>query len=307
MIEWDIIGQQWINGLTLGSIYGLIAIGYTMVYGILGMINFAHGDIYMMGAYLTAIVLAVLGMQFTALHPITATVIAFVTVLPLIGLYGFAVERIAYRTLRHSTRLAPLISAIGVSIFLQNYVRLSQSARNQGVPILFEDEWKIGSAIHFIQVTPVQLAIFLITVCSMLGLTLLIHKTTLGRMMRATQQDRHMASILGVNTDLIIPFVFVIGGVLAAIASVLVTLNYGSFNFFIGFIIGVKAFTAAVLGGIGSLPGAMLGGLILGLAESLFAGFVSVEYKDVFAFSLLILILVLKPSGLLGRPQVEKV
>ncbi len=307
MIEWDIIGQQLINGLTLGSIYGLIAIGYTMVYGILGMINFAHGDIYMIGAYLTAIALAALGLPFTDLHPITSTLIAFTMVLPLTGLYGFVVERIAYSSLRNSTRLAPLISAIGVSIFLQNYVRLSQSARNQGVPILFEDEWKIGSALHFVQITPIQLAILLITLGSMFALTLLIQKTTLGRAMRATQQDRQMASILGVNTEAVIPLVFVIGGILAAIASVLVTLNYGSFNFFIGFIIGVKAFTAAVLGGIGSIPGAMLGGLLLGLAESLFAGFVSVEYKDVFAFSVLILILMIKPSGLLGRPQVEKV
>lgn len=307
MIEWDIVGQQLINGLTLGSIYGLIAIGYTMVYGILGMINFAHGDMYMIGAYLTAIVLATLGLPFTDLHPVTATLIAFTMVLPLTGLYGFVVERIAYRSLRQSTRLAPLISAIGVSIFLQNYVRLSQSARNQGVPILFEEEWKIGSALHFVQITNIQLAILVITLGSMFVLTWLVQKTTLGRAMRATQQDRQMATLLGINTEAVIPLVFVIGGVLAAIASVLVTLNYGSFNFFIGFIIGVKAFTAAVLGGIGSIPGAMLGGLLLGLAESLFAGFVSVEYKDVFAFSLLILILMIKPSGLLGRPQVEKV
>ncbi len=307
MIEWDIIGQQLINGLTLGSIYGLIAIGYTMVYGILGMINFAHGEIYMIGAYLTAIALAALGLPFTDVHPITSTLIAFTMVLPLTGLYGFVIERIAYRSLRHSTRLAPLISAIGVSIFLQNYVRLSQGARNQGVPILFEEEWKIGSTLHFVQITPVQLSILLITMLSMFALTLLIQKTPLGRSMRATQQDQQMAAILGVNTEAVIPLVFVIGGVLAAIASVLVTLNYGSFNFFIGFIIGVKAFTAAVLGGIGSIPGAMLGGLLLGLAESLFAGFVSVEYKDVFAFSVLILILMIKPAGLLGRPQVEKV
>ncbi len=307
MIEWDIIGQQWINGLTLGSIYGLVAIGYTMVYGILGMINFAHGDIYMIGAYLTAIILAVLGTQFTELYPFLAIILTFLLVLPLTGLYGFVVERIAYRSLRRSKRLAPLISAIGVSIFLQNYVRLSQGARTQGIPILFDSEWKIGSELYFVQITGVQLAILIITFFSMLGLSLLVHKTMLGRMMRATQQDRQMASILGVNTDKIIPLVFVIGATLAAIASVLVTLNYGSFNFFVGFILGIKAFTAAVLGGIGSIPGAMLGGLLLGLAESLFAGFVSVEYKDVFAFSLLILILVIKPSGLLGRPQVEKV
>lgn len=306
IMDWTFVGQQLINGLVLGSIYGLIAIGYTMVYGIIGMINFAHGDVYMVSAYLTAIFIALLALLGITALPLVL-IITLVLTLIITGLYGWTIERIAYRPLRHSTRLAPLISAIGMSILLQNYVRVSQGARSQGIPAMINEQLRFGTHDHYIQITYVQLIIIATTIISMLILTTMITKTKLGQAMRATQQDRQMANILGIPTDKIISLVFVVGAAMAGIAGVLVSLNYGSFNFFIGFVIGIKAFTAAVLGGIGSLPGAMLGGLVLGMSESLFSGFVNVDFKDVFAFSILILVLIFKPSGLLGTPDIEKV
>ncbi|OSM01772.1 ABC transporter permease subunit [Magnetofaba australis] len=301
-----VIAQQLVNGLVLGAIYGLIAVGYTMVYGIIGMINFAHGEIYMISAYLTAIFLAVLlsfGLNSVALALLLTLILAIVFT----GLYGYVIERIAYRPLRGSNRLAPLISAIGMSLVLQNYVRLSQGSRNQGAPALIEGAFRFGSDEHFVQITYIQSLIVIVSLISMGVLTWIIQRTALGRACRATQQDITMAQLLGVNTDRTISLVFVIGAAMAAVAGVLVTLNYGSFDFHIGFVTGIKAFTAAVLGGIGSLPGAMLGGLVLGLCESLFSGFVNTDYKDVFAFSILVLVLIFRPSGLLGRPAVEKV
>lgn len=300
------LGQQLVNGTILGTTYGLIAIGYTMVYGIIGMVNFAHGDIYMVSAYITAIVLAIMGWMGIPLVPL-GLLAALVGAMIITGLYGWVVERIAYKPLRNSPRLAPLISAIGISLILQNFVAISQGARNQAVPTAISGNLRFGGEEHFIQITYVQLAILVVSVAAMLALRYLIQKTSLGRACRATQQDMMMARILGINTDRVISSVFVIGSVMAAIGGFLVTLNYGSFDFYIGFKTGIKAFTAAVLGGIGSLPGAMLGGVILGLAEGLFSGFVNSDYKDVFAFSLLILVLIFRPSGLLGRPTVEKV
>ncbi len=301
-----IIGQQLLNGLTLGSIYGLIAIGYTMVYGIIGMINFAHGDIYMISAYLTAIILAVI-FSFGVTSLPFALLVTLLLTMVITGVYGWAIERVAYRPLRGSTRLAPLISAIGMSLVLQNYVQVSQGARNQGIPILIDGVVRLGGEEQFVQITHIQILIVLASFIGMGVLTYIIQKTSLGRQCRATQQDQKMAAILGINTNRIISTVFVIGSAMAALAGVLVTLNYGSFDFYIGFIIGIKAFTAAVLGGIGSLPGAMLGGIVLGMSEGLFAGFVSADYKDVFAFSLLVLVLIFRPSGLLGKPEIEKV
>lgn len=301
-----IIGQQVVNGLVLGAIYGIIAVGYTMVYGIIGMINFAHGEVYMVSAYLTAIFLAFFltsGVTVTPLAMGGALLLAMV----LTSLLGWSIERIAYRPLRRSTRLAPLISAIGISLVLQNFMRLSQGARGQGVPALIEGSLRLGSEGRFVQITYLQLLIIAVAVASMLALTWIIQSTSLGRACRATQQDRGMAQLLGVDTDRIISTVFVLGAAMAAVAGFLVTMNYGSFDFHIGFITGIKAFTAAVLGGIGSLPGALLGGVVLGLSESLFSGFVNTDYKDVFAFSLLVLVLIFRPSGLLGKPEVEKV
>jgi len=301
-----ILGQQLLNGLTLGAIYGLIAIGYTMVYGIIGMINFAHGDIYMISAYLTAIIMAVIFSFGITSLPVVLLVTLFLTIV-ITAIYGWTIERVAYRPLRGSTRLAPLISAIGMSLVLQSYVQVSQGARNQGVPILIDGVLRLGNEAHFVQITYIQILIVFASFIGMAGLTYLIMKTSLGRQCRATQQDRKMAAILGINTNRIISTVFVIGSSMAALAGVLVTLNYGSFDFYVGFVIGIKAFTAAVLGGIGSLPGAMLGGIVLGMSEGLFSGFVSSDYKDVFAFSLLVLVLIFRPSGLLGKPEIEKV
>lgn len=304
----DIIAQQLVNGVSLGAIYGLIAIGYTLVYGIIGMINFAHGDIYMISAYLTAIFLALCALLGITFLPIVLLFTLFATI-AITALYGWSIERIAYRPLRDSNRLAPLISAIGISLILQNYVQLAQGAKTQGVPSLLPGQIRIalGAEGHFFQITYTQILIIITALVSVWILTLVFQKTTLGRACRATQQDRLMAAMLGIDTDRIISIVFMMGAAMAAIAGLLVSLNYGSFDFNVGFVTGIKAFTAAVLGGIGSVPGALLGGFMLGMAESLFSGFVNTDYKDVFAFALLIMVLIFRPSGLLGKPQVEKV
>jgi len=305
-MDLTIFAQQLVNGLSLGAIYGLIAIGYTMVYGIIGMINFAHGDIYMISAYLTAIAMSVL-LSFGVNSVPFALLLILIFAVAVTATYGWVIERVAYRPLRGSTRLAPLISAIGMSLVLQSYVQVSQGARNQGIPTLIKGTLRIGSDTNFVQITYIQLLILIATTASMAILTFVIQRTSLGRQCRATQQDRTMAGILGINTNRIISSVFVIGASMAAVAGVLVTLNYGSFDFSIGFITGIKAFTAAVLGGIGSLPGAMLGGIILGMSEALFSGFVNTDYKDVFAFVLLVVVLIFRPSGLLGKSEFEKV
>ena len=298
--------QQMINGLTLGAVYGLIAIGYTMVYGIIGMINFAHGEVYMISAYLCAIGLALL--SFFGIH--SFPLLIFGTLLFTIivtAAYGWSIERIAYRPLRNSTRLAPLISAIGMSLILQNYVQLSQGPNQQGIPTLLTGVLRMEIDGGIVQITWTKVFILIAAFCGMALLTWIIQYTKLGRICRAVQQDRRMASILGINTDRVISLVFVIGAAMAGLAGVLVTMNYGTFDFYAGFIIGIKAFTAAVLGGIGSLPGAMLGGLLLGVAEAQFAGLVNSDYKDVFSFALLVVILIFRPQGLLGRPLVAKV
>lgn len=308
-MDLHILAQQIINGLVLGMIYGLIAVGYTMVYGVIGMVNFAHGDIYMVSAYITGITMSVLAFfNIQAIAPVLA--ITLIVVMVVTGVYGWVVERTAYRPLRNSTKLAPLISAIGVSLFLQAYVQIAQGPNPQGIRPLISGAYRfaMGAGEHdFFQITYVQLLIVIVAILSMATLAYLINHTSLGRACRATQQDARMATLLGIDTNRVISLVFVIGAVSASIAGLLVTLNYGSFDFNVGFVVGVKAFTAAVLGGIGSLPGALLGGILLGMLESIFSGYVSTDYKDVFAFSVLIIVLIFKPSGLLGRPAVEKV
>ena len=242
--------QQLINGLTLGAVYGLIAIGYTMVYGIIGMINFAHGEVYMVSAYLCAIGLALL--SFFGIHSFPLLIFAtLVFTIVVTGVYGWAIERIAYRPLRNSTRLAPLISAIGMSLILQNYVQLSQGPNQQGIPTLLSGALRMTVGDGVVQITWTKVFILVAALVGMLTLTWIIQYTRLGRICRATQQDRRMAAILGINTDRVISLVFVIGAAMAGLAGVLVTMNYGTFDFYIGFIIGIKAFTAAVLGGIG--------------------------------------------------------
>lgn len=291
--------QQLINGLTLGAVYALIALGYTMVYGILQLINFAHGEVYMLGAYLGIIILGFLtSIGFTAISLPLAIIITLVLSMIFCSAYGMTIEKIAYKPLRNAPRLSPLISAIGVSIFLQNFVMLSQGATDRVFPPLLNAE---GLTFLNARITYLQIFILITSVLMMVGLHLFIMKTKLGKAMRATAQDRKMASLLGIDIDQVISITFIIGSGLAAAAGVMVAMYYGLVNYFIGYVAGIKAFTAAVLGGIGSIPGAMLGGIILGLMEALGASYISSEYKDAFAFGLLIIILILKPEGLLGR------
>jgi branched-chain amino acid transport system permease protein len=299
--------QQLINGVTLGSIYGLIAIGYTMVYGIIGMINFAHGDIFMVGGFIALIAfLALVAIGVTAIP--LALFLVLLIAMTLTALYGWAVERIAYRPLRGSFRLAPLISAIGMSIILQNYVQIVQGARVKPLPPLITgDHTLIASAAFNVQISNIQIIVVLTTLALMAGFSWLVAKTRLGRDMRACEQDLKMASLLGVDIDRTISLTFVIGAALASVAGIMYLLYYGVIDFYIGFVAGVKAFTAAVLGGIGSLPGAMLGGLLIGLIETFWSAYFSIEYKDVAAFSILIVVLIFLPTGILGRPEVEKV
>jgi branched-chain amino acid transport system permease protein len=298
--------QQLINGLTLGAMYGLIAIGYSMVYGIIGMINFAHGEIYMIGAFLSIISFTLLGILGITWVPL-ALVIVLLIAMACTSAYGWTVERLAYRPLRGSFRLAPLISAIGMSIFLQNYVQLLQGANVKPLPPVITGGLIFSTGGFPIRVGYIQITIVLLTVILMIAFSYLIGRTALGRAQRACQQDLVMAGLCGVNVDRTISLTFVMGAALAAVAGVMATLYYGVIDFFIGFLAGVKAFTAAVLGGIGSIPGAMLGGLLLGMVEALWSGYFSIEYKDVAAFSLLVLVLIFLPTGLLGKPEIEKV
>ncbi len=303
----DYFLQQLVNGLTLGAIYGLIAIGYTMVYGIIGMINFAHGDIYMIGAFISLIGFLIMGAFGVSYVPLA---LVFVLILAMVftSVYGWAVERVAYRPLRGSSRLAPLISAIGMSILLENYVQLAQGARVKPLQPMIPGTLTLASTQNFhVTISVLQIVIFFLTLALMACFTYVIRRTPLGRAQRATEQDMTMASLLGVNVDRTISITFVIGAALAAVAGLMVTLYYGVIDFYIGFIAGIKAFTAAVLGGIGSIPGAMLGGLLIGLIEAFWSGYFSIAYKDVAVFGILVLVLIFRPSGLLGRPEIEKV
>ncbi|HEY0203553.1 MAG TPA: branched-chain amino acid ABC transporter permease LivH [Acetobacteraceae bacterium] len=299
--------QQLINGVTLGMIYGLIAVGYTMVYGIIGMINFAHGDVFMIGAFLSLIALTALSSFGITSVPL-ALLLTLVFAAGIASLYGFTIERLAYRPLRGSFRLAPLISAIGMSIVLQAFAQISQGARVKVIQPQIPGGVQIMNMDGFaVQMTWMQMVIIVTTLVVLGIFTYLVTATPLGRSMRACEQDRKMAGLLGIDTDRTISLTFVIGAALAAVAGLLFLLYYGVIDFFIGFIAGVKAFTAAVLGGIGSLPGAVLGGLAIGLIETFWSAYFSVQYKDVAAFSVLIIVLIFMPTGLLGRADVEKV
>ena len=305
----EVFVQQLINGITLGSIYGLIAIGYTMVFGIIGMVNFAHGDVFMLSAFIALIFFLILTTWLGVTSVALALLIVLVIGMVLTSLWGWAIERLAYRPLRGSFRLAPLISAIGVSIALSNFVQVAQGARNKPTPpmvrdviVLFESERGYAVALAYKQiiimiVTAVLLAIF----------WYIVQNTALGRAQRACEQDRKMAALLGIDVDRTISITFIMGAALAAVAGTLFLMYYGVVVFSDGFVPGVKAFTAAVLGGIGSLPGAVLGGLLIGFIESMWSAYFSIDYKDVAAFSILAIVLIFLPSGLLGRPEVEKV
>lgn len=299
--------QQLVNGLTIGSTYALIAIGYTMVYGIIGMINFAHGEVYMIGSYVAFIALAGLAMMGIHSLPILMTV-AFVATIFVTSAYGYSIERVAYRPLRNSNRLIPLISAIGMSIFLQNTVLLSQDSKDKSIPNLIPGSFSFGpGGAEEVLISYMQILVFVVTLVAMTLLTLFISRSRLGRACRACAEDIKMANLLGINTNNIIALTFVIGAALAAVAAVLLSMQYGVINPNAGFLVGLKAFTAAVLGGIGSIPGAMLGGLVLGVAEAFGADIFGDQYKDVVAFGLLVLVLLFRPTGILGRPEVEKV
>jgi len=297
--------QQLINGFTLGAVYALIALGYTMVYGILELINFAHGEIYMLGAYITIISLSILTITgLTSKSLILSLLIVLIITTIISGAYGLTMERAAYRPLRHAPRLSPLISAIGVSIFLQNYVMLTQGSADKIFPhILPPGGLSMADAI----LTYMQMFIIITSVFLMTALHTFIRKTRLGKAMRATAQDKKMASLVGIDIDTVIMVTFITGSALAAVAGFMVAMYYGLVNFYMGYVAGIKAFTAAVLGGIGNIQGAVFGGFLLGILESLGAAYISSEYKDAFAFIILILILIFKPTGLLGERVPEKV
>ena len=300
----DIFLQQIINGLVLGSIYALVALGYTMVYGILGRINFAHGAIVMVGALVALTVVGLLA--GSGLPPFVILLIAVGAAAAVCVTLGVTIERVAYRPLRRAPRLAPLITAIGVSILIQYTAALIWGKQYISMPALFEPTMiAVGGA----QFTDLQLYIFLLACAVMFALLWFIKSSRIGRAMRATEQNREIAGLMGVNTNRIIAFTFVLGSAVGALAGVMVVLYYGIGHYFMGFMLGLKAFTAAVLGGIGNVAGAMLGGLLLGLIESIVSGYIGEwtggilgsNYRDIFAFLVLVLVLVLKPSGLMGQ------
>ncbi|MBE0615020.1 MAG: branched-chain amino acid ABC transporter permease [Burkholderiales bacterium] len=300
----DIFLQQVINGLTLGSVYAIVALGYTMVYGIIQLINFAHGEVVMLGAMVAFSVIGALA--GTTLPPLVIVLAGVLAAIPACMLVGYAMERVAYRPLRGAPRLAPLITAIGISIILQHVAMLvwsrSPLAFPQIIPLV---RFYIGGAI----ITGVQIAIILTSFMMMGALTLLVYRTKLGIAMRATSQNPHVAGLMGIDIDRIISFTFIVGAALAAVAGVMVGTYYGIAHYSMGSLLGMKAFSAAVLGGIGNLAGAMLGGILLGVVEALGAGYIGdltnnvfgSNYQDVFAFMVLIAVLVFRPSGLLGE------
>ncbi len=297
--------QQLINGLALGAVYALIALGYTMVYGILQLINFAHGEIYMLGAYVGIIVLGMLTALGLPAYSLALTIfITLIISMLFSAAYGATVERVAYKPLRQASRLAPLISAVGMSIILQNIIMIMQGKQYRFLPPLIAFE---GFSLFGAKVSPVEIFILSASVVLMILLQVFITSTKMGKAMRATSQDRVMAGLVGININKVISVTFMIGSALAAVAGVMVTLYYGVVHFFMGYTVGLKAFTAAVLGGIGSIPGAMLGGFIIGLIENFGASYVSSVYKDAFAFLVLIISLILRPTGIFGQKAVDKV
>jgi branched-chain amino acid transport system permease protein len=303
----DYFIQQVVNGVTLGSIYGLIAIGYTMVFGIIGMVNFAHGDLFMLSTFIALILLLVLSQVLGITSLALQLLIVLVLGMVLTSLWNWVIERVAYRPLRGSFRLAPLISAIGMSIFLMNFVQVVQGPRNKSLAPMLDTRIAIPIGAGEIVIAYKQILIISITAVLLAAFWYLVQKTPLGRAQRACEQDGRMAALLGVNVDKTISITFVIGAALASVAGLMYVVQYGVVNFADGFVPGVKAFTAAVLGGIGSLPGAVIGGLLIGLIEALWSAYFSIDYKDVAAFSILAIVLIFMPSGLLGRPDVEKV
>jgi branched-chain amino acid transport system permease protein len=304
----EVFVQQLINGVTLGSIYGLIAIGYTMVFGIIGMVNFAHGDVFMVSAFIALITFLVVTTWLGIASVGAALVIVLAVAMVLTSLVNWTIERLAYRPLRGSFRLAPLISAIGMSVFRMNFVQVAQGPRNKSIPPLLQGEFVLMQHEGYqVTLSYRQLLIWGVTAALLAVFWYVVSRTSLGRAQRACEQDMKMASLLGVDVDRTISITFVIGAALAAVAGTMYVIYYGVISFADGFTPGVKAFTAAVLGGIGSLPGAVVGGLLIGLIETFWSAYFTTDYKDVAAFSILAITLIFMPQGLLGRPDVEKV
>jgi branched-chain amino acid transport system permease protein len=304
----QILPQQLVFGITLGMIYGLIALGYTMVYGVLFMINFAHGDVFMIGAYVGwAVLVAITNEQIVPLNPIFVLPLMLVPAMLFTGAIGLGLERFVYRPLylKGATRLGPLISAVGASIFLQNAVMLSQGARMKVVMTyrLFPRVWRFD--LFGVNISYLVVVIAVVSGAMMWGLYILVQKTTLGRSIRAVAEDREIAAVMGVNVWGVVSTTFLIGSSLAGAAGVLVGLYYTQIDFSMGYSAGLKAFTAAVLGGIGNIRGAMLGGVLLGIIESLASTFIDPAFKDAISFGVLILVLVFRPGGILGESLPE--
>lgn len=299
----DYFIELFLGGLTRGSIYALIALGYTMVYGIIQLINFAHGEIYMIGAFTALIVAGILSML--GWNQIVILVIASIVAVIYSAAYGFTIEKIAYKPLREAPRLSALISAIGMSMFLQYYVLLAQTSNFLPFPNLIPDFKFLEPVEHIVRSS--EIVIYITTAIVMVLLTVLIKFTRIGKAMRATAQDRDMAMLVGVDVNKVISMTFIVGSATAALGGVLIASHTGQINYYIGFIAGIKAFVAAVLGGIGSMPGAVLGSLVLGMSESFFTGYISSDYEDVFAFLFLVFTLIFRPSGILGRSDTDKV
>lgn len=297
--------QHLLNGITIGSGYALIALGYTLVYGVLKLINFAHGEIYMIGAYLCFILLSLIPYLPPSLqgHPLLLILMMLPVAAFLCSLTGFYLEKICYKPLRGAPKLTPLISALGASIFFQNFAMITMGAKDSIFPQLLPQESHRVAGVSF---TPMQLVIIACSFFLMAALYFFINRTRMGIAIRAVSTDPYMASLLGVNVDLVISAVFMAGSFLAACAGVMIGFYYGTINFTIGYMAGMKAFTAAVLGGIGNVAGAMLGGLLLGIIEALGSGYFSTEYKDVYAFFILIGVLIFRPAGLLGKRLHER-
>jgi len=303
MTGWQLFLQQVANGLTLGAIYALIALGYTMVYGVIQLINFAHGEVFMVGAYLGLTALMLLGTASAGWWPLGLLVLCVGGAAVGCGLLGFGIERAAYRPIRKAPRLCALITAIGISFFLQNAVMLIYGATDlRFPPVIPVVRWDVGG----VTVTLLQVVIWVTSGALMVGLQWLVMGSRLGQAMRATSQDPKACWLLGIPVDRIIATTFVLGSALAAVGGVLFGLSYNTINFHDGYLAGLKAFTAAVLGGIGNIPGAMLGGVLLGVLEGLGAGYLSAQWKNVFAFLVLVGLLLFRPTGLLGERVAER-
>jgi branched-chain amino acid transport system permease protein len=300
--------QTLVNGLTLGAVYALIALGYSMVYGVLKLLNFAHGDIYMVGAYVSYGIYSMWRLDDSALIPAAIILVVMLAAgMAGAGLVSVSVERFAYRPLRNAPRIAPLISALGVSFILQNLVQVTVSAQplSFGSGTIIPSDMAVslgGVSIHISRIL-----IVVVTVVLLIGLAYLVNQTRLGRAIRAVSMDLDAAEMMGVNVNRVIVMTFLIGGVLAGAGGVLVGVTFFSIRHTMGYLAGLKGFTAAVLGGIGNLPGAALGGLLLGLTESFASVYISVTFKDAIAFLLLVIVLLVRPSGILGTPVIHKV